>query len=116
VSAISPAIGLSGVSPLRSQSSMYFSKKTLGHARRRALLLTMIDSNPESSESDCLVMPRIKMVSAFRSFLKDAGVNENGAPIALSLKEVSMALAKLGYGQQEIECVFKQIDKNGCDS
>jgi hypothetical protein len=74
----------------------------------------MAASDSESLDSDCLVMPRIKMVSAFRSFLKDAGVKENGAPISLSLKEVSMALSKLGYGQQEIECVFTQIDKNGC--
>ncbi len=74
----------------------------------------MTEGNSESSDAECLVLPRIKMVGAFRSFLKDAGVDESGAPLSLSLKEISLALSKLGYGQQEIECVFKQIDKNGC--
>ncbi len=73
----------------------------------------MIQGGSESPDADCSVLPRIKMVGAFRSFLKDAGVDESGAALSLSLKEISLALSNLGYGQQEIECVFKQIDKNG---
>jgi hypothetical protein len=107
------AIRLSGVAmPLATRRYCEVSTGPLGHTRRRAM--KMIQSSSESSDADCLVLPRSKMVDAFRSFFKDAGVDESGAPMSLSMKQISLALSKLGYSQQEIECVFKQIDKNGC--
>ena len=74
--------------------------------------MRMVETNAESqAASELLAHPRSKMIEAFRSMLKDAGVD--GAKQSLSVKEISMALGTLGYGQQEIECVFKQIDLNG---
>jgi hypothetical protein len=81
-------------------------------ALSRVRTLQMVNSEQESKdESNLLAQPRSQMVEAFRSIVNDAGIDRNKR--SLNVKEISMALSRLGYGQQEIECVFKQIDLNG---
>ena len=82
---------------------------------RYALKMAGEVSKPDVASSDPVAYPRSKVIQAFRSMMQDAGVDGagiNGKQL-LSVTEIGTALSQLGYGQQEIECVFKQIDING---